>query len=121
VDLTILSLMGRTYRFYLTFTGLIMNWIIDRKPTEEDADDSRNVLRWVGNSPALVPYYNIQLGQPWMRCPKAPVEPARWIVESMTTGIFLIRDTQTDTTLEIKCNTPSVIGIVVESLNKELP
>jgi hypothetical protein len=55
-----------------------------------------------------------------MRCPKPPVEPARWVVESQTPGIFLILDTQTDTTLEIKCNTPSLIGIIVESLNKEL-
>jgi hypothetical protein len=111
---------GGTYKFYFIFIILTMTWITNRKPTVEDADISKNVLRWIVNSAELVPYYNIQLGQPWMRCPKPPVEPARWVVESQTPGIFLIRDSQTDTTLEIKCNTPSLIGIIVESLNKEL-
>jgi hypothetical protein len=55
-------------------------WITDRLPTEEDAQDGRVLIMYHGEM-ITDSWHSILKRQPWMRLPAPYVKPKRWTVE----------------------------------------
>jgi len=68
-------------------------WITDRLPTAEDADQYGNVwVAWDNDHVDYRRYATIEIGQPWQPIPRpAPyVKPKRWTVEYNSDGAYWV-------------------------------
>lgn len=70
-------------------------WITDRPPTEEDADDEKSVWTMCVGKVVTWGYEGIRKGQPWMPTnrPEPYVKPKRWTaVWYASVGSWALRD-----------------------------